>query len=665
MTTMVNGPHILHDRLVAQPRPTGLALAPDGTRLILSVQALDSEGTRYVSELWEVDPAGERDPRKVPGSQQGDSAPAFKADGTLLFLSDREFGESDAAQGPSLWSLSEDGEAERIAHHPGGTRAFTAAARSGTLACTAALLPGAEDVRTHADLLRRRRRAGVSAVLYEEPEGSDGAELGPAEPHTLVLGRDAPPVDAGGQGQAGAGGMALSPDGSLVAYTRAPTGAAPDTNTVVIADATTGVQRHTLSRPGHQYYSPVFTADGARLICERQQEETYEAEWQVTLVAFDPISGEETDLLPDFDNWPWPGRAICSPVPGDTTLWFTGDEQGHRPVFRRDADGTVTRLTASGAYASLCVTPDGSTLYALRSTLDSPHHVVRLDATKADQDPAPLRTPGDLGHLPGTLTEVHTTGDDGFALRGWLVLPEGATAEDPAPLLVLPHGGPQGSWSDWPWLWNPWPFAARGYAVLLPDPALSSGYGQHMQERGRGQYGGRPYHDVIALTDAALARADLDPTRTALAGWSYGGYLANRTATRTDRFRALVSHAGLWNLESFQGATDMHAYFRKIFGDPRIRRERYDADSPHLDAAKLTTPMLIVHGGEDSRVPASQSRELRHDLQRQGVPVRFLYFPDESHGIEAPNHLRLLYETVLNFLDHHILGAQWRRPELL
>ncbi|MFF7952492.1 S9 family peptidase [Streptomyces griseorubiginosus] len=664
---MINGPRTLHDRLVAQPRPTGLAMAPDGTRLILSVQVLDDEEPRYTSELWEVDPAGEKDPRRVPGSQRHDFAPAFAADGTLLVLSGRDSGASGEEAGPSLWSLSARGEAERIAHHPGGITAFTTAARTATLAWTAALLPGAEDARTHADLLKRRRQAGVGAVLYEVAPGGDGVELGPAEPHTFVRAGQAEPVDVGGQGQGieGAGDMALSPDGTLAAYTRAPTVAAPDTNTVVMVDARTGERRHVLSRPGHQYYSPVFTADGTRLVCQRLEEETYDSEWQVTLVAFDPASGEETDLLPDFDNWPWPGIAICSPVPGDTTLWFTGDEQGHRPVFRRAPDGTVTRLTASGAYSSLCVTPDGSTLYALRSTLDSAPHVVRLDAAEADQEPDLVAAPGDLGPLPGTLTEVHATGDDGFALRGWLVLPEGATAEHPAPLLVLTHGGPQGSWSDWPWLWNPWPFAARGYGVLLPDPALSSGYGQRMQERGRGDFGGRPYRDVMALTDAALARADIDPHRTALAGWSYGGYLANRTATRTDRFKALVSHSGLWNLESLQAATDMHAYFRKIFGDPRVRRERYEADSPHLDAAELRTPMLVVHGGADARVPEGQSRELYHELQRQGVPTAFLYFPDESHGVEAPTQLRLLYETVLTFLDHHVLGEKWRRPELL
>ncbi len=185
------------------------------------------------------------------------------------------------------------------------------------------------------------------------------------------------------------------------------------------------------------------------------------------------------------------------------------------------------------------------------------------------------------------------------------------------------------------------------------------------QVRGRGQYGGRPYRDLITLTDAALARDDLDPARTGLAGRSYGGYLANRAATRTDRFKAIVSHAGMWNLEALQNDTDVHAYFLKIFGDPRTRRERYEAGSPHLDVAKVTTPVLIVQGGKDYRVPVGQALGLHNDLQRYGVPVRYLYFPDEGHGIEVPNHIRIMYETVLNFFDQHVLDQEWRRPELL
>lgn len=659
-----------HDRLIAQSRLTDLILTPDGTRLIVSVQTINGEGTGYAPQLWEVDPSGEGETGPVARAAQVAFAPSFAPDGTLLFLSDREnaatAGKEEAATGVALWALPEHGEAERIAHHPGGISAFVVAKDAGVISYTAALLPGATDAAAHARLRQDRQSGKVNAVLYEANQTRTwDRDIGPAEPHTFVLRSDGDPVNAGSQGLAEGSDVALSPDGSLVAYTRAPTGHALDTNVVVIADAATGAERRTLSRPGNQYCRLAFTADGSRLVCERQREETWDTEWRVTLVAFDLASGEEVDLLPKFDNWPWPGRAVLSPIPGDGTLWFTGDERGHCPVFRRDADGTITRLTASGAYASLRVTPDGSTLYALRSAIDSPPQVVRLDAATADQRPSVLKTPGNLGPLPGTLTEVHAEADDGFPLRAWLALPEGASAERQAPLIVVPHGGPQASWSAWTWGQNPWAFTQRGYAVLLPDPALSTGYGQQMQVRGRGQYGGQPYRDVIALTDAALARSDLDPTRTGVVGWSYGGYLANRAATLTDRFKAIVSHAGMWNLETLQADTNMHAYFRKIFGDPRTQRERYEADSPHLAAEKVTTPMLIVHGGKDYRVPVGQSLGLHNDLQRLGVPVRFLYFPDEGHGIGAPNHTRIMYETVLYFLDHRVLGREWKRPALL
>lgn len=143
--------------------------------------------------------------------------------------------------------------------------------------------------------------------------------------------------------------------------------------------------------------------------------------------------------------------------------------------------------------------------------------------------------------------------------------------------------------------------------------------------------------------------------------------MANRAATLTDRFQAIVSHAGMWNLEALQIDTDMHAYFRKIFGDPRTRRDRYEANSPHFHAAKVTTPILIVHGGKDHRVPMGQALSLHSDLQRLGVPVpvSFLHFPDWGHAIAAPNHIRIMYETVLNFLDHHVLVQEWRRPAVL
>ena len=118
------------------------------------------------------------------------------------------------------------------------------------------------------------------------------------------------------------------------------------------------------------------------------------------------------------------------------------------------------------------------------------------------------------------------------------------------------HGGPLGSWNAWTWRWNPWLLVAKGYAVLLPDPALSTGYGQSYIQRGWGGWGRAPYTDLMEITDAAVDRPDIDATRTAAMGGSFGGYMANWVAGQTDRFNAIVTHASLWALDQFGPTTD-------------------------------------------------------------------------------------------------------------
>ncbi|MQY13520.1 Dipeptidyl-peptidase 5 [Streptomyces sp. RB5] len=676
MPKNTRGTTAFHDlsAFVATPRVSSLALSPDGTRLIAAVQQLGGDGTRFVSGLWELDPGGEREARRLTRSVKGESAPAFGPDGTLYFLSARADTDPAAASGSgsgddagaALWALPERGEAVVVARHPGGIEGYAVARDAGTLGWIAGLLPGAADAEAHGKLRRARDEAKVTAILYESgPTRAWDHDLGPEEPHAFVRGEGGAVTDAGGLGIGleDPSDVALSPDGTRVAYTRFEPGQVPDghRSAVVVADAASGEELNVLGGAEFMYESPVFTGDGAGLICVRNTYATYDTPWDSTLVHLDLTTGEEHDLLPGFPNWP----SAATVSPADGTLWFTADERGHAPVFRRAPDGTVTRLTASGAYTSLRVTPDGRTLYALRNAIDSPPRPVRLDSAAVDQTPAAIPAPGDTGELPGTLTEVTATGDDGFPLRGWLVLPEGASAAHPAPLFVAVHGGPQSSWNAWTWRWNPWPFAARGYAVLLPDPAHSTGYGQANHERSWGDWGGRPQADVLALADATVARPDIDAGRTALGGGSYGGYMANRIATRTDRFKAIVTHAGLWDMRAFQNDTDSPWYFQRIFGDPLTRPERYGTDSPHPDVAAIRTPMLVIHGAKDYRVPVGQGAALFQELQRHGVPASYLYFPDENHWILAPNHTRVWYEAFMAFLDHHVLGTAWHRPELL
>jgi dipeptidyl aminopeptidase/acylaminoacyl peptidase len=293
-----------------------------------------------------------------------------------------------------------------------------------------------------------------------------------------------------------------------------------------------------------------------------------------------------------------------------------------------------------------------------------PPSIVALDARAAGQAPRVVRSLPELDELelPATAERISATAGDGATIESWLVLPKDRTG--PAPLVVFVHGGPLSSWQGWSWRWNPQLLAARGYAVLLPDPALSTGYGQDFIRRGWGRWGAEPYTDVMAV-DEALERDDLDRQRTALMGGSFGGYMANWVAGQTDRFRAIVTHASLWELRGFHGTTDLGPEWEREFGDPYTDPSRYEEHSPSRMLASIRTPMLVVHGELDHRVPISEGLRLWTDLQRHGIESKFLYFPDENHWVLKPQNARIWYATVLAFLDEHVLGKEFARPDLL
>ncbi|HSV67419.1 MAG TPA: S9 family peptidase [Mycobacteriales bacterium] len=668
---------------VALPRLSGLVVSPDGARLVTSVSRPGPDGTKYASALWEIDPAGVRRPRRLTQSALGESQPVFAPDGSLVFTSRRPDpaerstagdGAGDRADKPALWVLpAGGGEARAVASRPGGIGTVAVAQVAGDVAFLAGVLPGSGTVEEDEQARKARKDAGVTAILHERyPVRHWDHDIGPDQARVFLAGplpsdeeryAEARDLTPDPQGRVGDAELALSPDGSLVAYGWTVDGqGAEERHTIVVAETATGARRLVLQEPDAGFVTPVFSPDGGSLACVREEITTYEGVGRCTLWLVDLATSAGRDATPSFPDAP------CSPVfaPEGDAVYLIADERGHSPVFRLDiADGSITRLTASGAYTDVTPAPDGSAVYALRSAVDSPPTPVRLDPRVADQDAVPLPSPGDLGTLPGTLVEVTTSADDGVPLRAWLCLPDGASAADPAPLLLWIHGGPLASWNAWSWRWNPWLMVARGYAVLLPDPALSTGYGPAFIARGWGAWGARPYTDVMALTDAAVARDDIDESRTAAMGGSFGGYLANWVATRTERFKAIVTHASLWHLDAFGGATDHSWYWLREMGDPLSQPERYLANSPHLGVRNIRTPMLVIHGDKDYRVPIAEGLRLWFDLCRFEVPAKFLYFPDENHWILTPGHAKVWYETVLAFLAEHVLDHKWERPSLL
>jgi dipeptidyl aminopeptidase/acylaminoacyl peptidase len=412
------------------------------------------------------------------------------------------------------------------------------------------------------------------------------------------------------------------------------------------------------------YQAPKVSPDGRWLACLHGTFGRPEKALEMTLWLVDLSSGEGRDLTPELDLWP--ESVVWSH--DSSAVFVTADRDGNVAAIRVDVpSGKVTTLVTDGALSDLCPSPDGKTVFALQSTMLHPNRVVRFDATAADQSAVELPHGISEGGVAARSRVERLTAKaaDGTTISSWLVLPPDASAEKPAPLVVFVHGGPLGSWAGWHWRWNAHLLAERGYAVLMPDPAISLGYGQHMIQRGWGDWGATPYTDVIAATDAALKRPDLDASRTALMGGSFGGYMANWIAGHTDRFLAIVTHASLWDLRPFHGTTDTGVYWEHEIGDPYRQPELYDKQSPAESVAAIKTPMLVIHGEQDFRVPVSEALKLWTDLHRHDVEARFLYFPDENHWVLNPQNARIWYATVLNFLDEHVLGKEWVRPELL
>ena len=247
---------------------------------------------------------------------------------------------------------------------------------------------------------------------------------------------------------------------------------------------------------------------------------------------------------------------------------------------------------------------------------------------------------------------------DGKTIEGVLVLPVGYKKGQRVPLIVEPHGGPMGVRTV---AFNPiWQmFAGAGYAVFAPNFRGSGYHGREFVRANIGDWGGGDYQDIMAGVDYLIKEGIADEKKLGVEGWSYGGFMTNWIITHSDRFKAAVSGAGLSNLESFYGTTDIQGfmeYYHKGF--PWSSREVYRSSSPLTSTFKVKTPVLILHGEEDARVPISQSEELYYYLKKSGVTVRFVRYPGEGHGLREPQHQIDRYTRMLNWFNTHILGKK-------
>jgi dipeptidyl aminopeptidase/acylaminoacyl peptidase len=316
----------------------------------------------------------------------------------------------------------------------------------------------------------------------------------------------------------------------------------------------------------------------------------------------------------------------------------------------------------SGNSTGFSFSRDGRTYAFLR---DAAHRPAEVFVATASATQAPHRATRVTRENDALIAQIAAnpaeefwyTAPDGARVHGFLVKPPNWQPGRTYPGILLIHGGPQGAWLDqWHGRWNYQMFAAPGNALIILNPRGSTGFGQRFVDEVSRGWAGLVYTDLMTGLDSALARNPwIDPNAIGAAGGSYGGYMVNWIAGNSDRFKALMSHAGVFNLESMAGATEELWFTEWEFGgpwwDPQAMETQYRRYSPHLFAQNFSTPTLVIHGELDYRVPYTEGLQLFTALQRRGVPSRLLLFPDEGHWIARPQNQQLWWSEVQRWFD--------------
>lgn len=482
---------------------------------------------------------------------------------------------------------------------------------------------------------------------------------------------DAPPIAHGGDD-----GYAVSPDGKeLVFVQNRDRDIAASTNADVWAVplgkdfVPVGQPRNLTSKNLAADVTPRYSKDGRFLAYLAQRRPGFESD-RYEIWLHDRVTGQHRSLLEKSEF-----SANEFAFSDDSQrIYFVASHKGRRAILFVDISGKQAPVELGQGDATdlrFLRGQSGPALYFMRGSLQRPQEVFRmdLDAMGKATGPASQVTRQNDAVLAdiklGPSSQLFAKSQDGLTLHSHVVTPPGFTPTQKYPSVVLVHGGPQGAWEDsWHWRWNAQLFAGAGYVVLLPNPRGSDGFGQKFVDQVSLDWGGKAYDDLMRITDMFSAQPYIDPKRIGAAGASYGGYMVNWFAGHTERFATLVSHAGVYDLRSMGGETEEQWFPRWELGSDSAQNEGLDRFSPSRFADKLKTPMLVIAGERDYRVPFGQSLQLFTALQNRKIPSRLLLFPTENHWVVRPLHTRLWYATVLDWLGRY-LGGQRPDPKVL
>jgi len=630
--------------LMAVRRVGAPQLSPDGKWIAYDASNIDLPNNMRKSAIFLVPSNGGASRQITEGTKQ-DEGPAWSPDGkTIAYVSNRD----GATKQIYLWDVG-NGATRKISNLQGGAASLKwLPDGSGLLAVSDVYPNGTAPESTSAhiatSLLYRHWKA------WQEPTRSH-ILLVPlnGDPRDLTPGAfDAPPFSVGGGDE-----FDVSPDSRELVFAR-NTDDHPELSTnsdlFLVPIAGGDITRITTRKGGDT--APKYSPDGKYIAYRSQSRAGYESDlWELWL--YNRATKTSSRIAESFPNW----IEAMTWSPDSKSLYVVAPLHGENLLYRIALDNKFEELNSVGSADAPVVSRDGKTIYYDWSWITSPTEIWSLPTKPGPNTQATAITHenDDLvrAWAIGTTMSTFWKGADGADVQGFIVKPPHFDATKKYPGIVLIHGGPQGAWSNsWGYRWNPEMFAARGYVVLMPNPRGSTGFGQKYVEDISGDWGGKVVTDIMNGVDMFATLPYVDADRLGAAGGSFGGYMVDWLLGHTDRFKALVSHAGVYDLVSMYGVTEELWFPEWEFkGNPWDNPELYAKWSPNNFVKNFKTPTLVTQGEIDYRVPVNQGLELFTALQRRGVPSKLVVFPDEGHWILKPQNSRLWYQTVGDWFD--------------
>jgi dipeptidyl aminopeptidase/acylaminoacyl peptidase len=662
------GRAITFEDFATMPGVSDPQLSPDGARLLYAVRTTDIAANKRTTRVFVMPVAGGT-PMRFPDANTNATEARWSPDGKFVAF----------VSGGQLWVAASDGSGKRqLTTINGGASGPVWSPSGDRIAFTTAVYADCTDDACNVGRAKETDSNKVKAhiadnLLYRHWTAySDGtrshlyviAAAGGA-PMDLTAGAnyDVPPPPFGGSEA-----YAWSPDGREIAYTAKDQKAADAWTTdlnlyLVPSDGSAAAQVITAANRGADQ-NPVYSPDGRWIAYASQARGGFESD-RGRLMLYDRTAKVSRELLPNWDR----NADGYFFAPDTKTIYIATLDKGRDKLFRfplvLGTMGEVSPMIAISGMnnSAFTLSRDGRTIAWQRDAADHPAEIytARLTATGFD-------APRQLTHETDAkvaaldlrpLEEFWYVGAGGDSVQGFVMKPPRYEAGKKYATVLLIHGGPQGAFIDnWHSRWNYAMFASPGNAVMFVNPRGSTGYGQRFVDEVSKDWGGKAYEDIMKGVDAATARFPfIDGNRLAAAGGSYGGYMVNWINGHTNRFKAIVSHAGVFNLEAMYGATEEIWFPEWEFGgaywDSTASAQQYRKWSPHLYVSQMNTPTLVIDGELDFRVPYTEGLSLFTALQRRGVPSRLVIFPDEGHWIGKPQNQQLWWREVNGWITRY------------